>query len=333
MDGNPIKTGCLMKSGPKKFQPWRKRWFMLTTGEISYFSSKELTEPNLLGDIKMADVKTVNISKEKKHSFEIVTEARTYYMQGKSDDIRDEWIEAIQNTIAGKPDSSSSPVAAAVVGDGPVYAEVGPGSVSMSASEEAHHEIPDNTATSETTLVHKSRPESSWSFSDENAQQYAQISRTTSVAPPSNNDNNSAPRSLGARSLSEGMKSRGGRGSASGVVGLLHDMSIEEDDVSVLYKQIDATLDAAIEEEEEEYEVEEEEVEEDFKFSLPAPRDGKEMYAFDEIKALLGVTSCEENEVEDDDVFASPSDGNDEYPAIAMLSSYLKNSSLVMGLS
>eukprot|EP01112_Ceratiomyxa_fruticulosa_P018548 TRINITY_DN594_c0_g1_i1.p1 TRINITY_DN594_c0_g1~~TRINITY_DN594_c0_g1_i1.p1 ORF type:complete len:439 (+),score=108.18 TRINITY_DN594_c0_g1_i1:321-1637(+) len=90
------KEGYLTKEGGG-FKSWKKRWFVLKAGKLSYFKGKGDTE--VLGEISLATCGHIKVTDRKKKSngFEVATPSRTYYLCADNDQERDEWIRLLND--------------------------------------------------------------------------------------------------------------------------------------------------------------------------------------------------------------------------------------------
>ncbi|EGC32113.1 hypothetical protein DICPUDRAFT_38849 [Dictyostelium purpureum] len=91
----PIKhEGYLTKEGGG-FKSWKKRWFILRGGDLSYYKTKGETVPlgiihlNTSGHIKNSD------RKKRVNGFEVQTPSRTYFLCSETEEERTKWIEIL----------------------------------------------------------------------------------------------------------------------------------------------------------------------------------------------------------------------------------------------
>lgn len=91
------KEGFLTKEGGS-FKSWKKRWFILKDGVLSYYKGKGDTEP--LGTISLSTAGRiqVNSSKKKANVFEIPTPSRTYYFIADTETERQSWMDILEHT-------------------------------------------------------------------------------------------------------------------------------------------------------------------------------------------------------------------------------------------
>jgi len=88
------KTGWLVKEGGS-FKSWKKRYFVLKNGELSYFKNPG---EEALGTVSLGGATSgieITDSKKKPHCFQIVTPSRTYLLSADNDDDRKAWLEAL----------------------------------------------------------------------------------------------------------------------------------------------------------------------------------------------------------------------------------------------
>ncbi|KAN0027699.1 hypothetical protein ACTFIV_000991 [Dictyostelium citrinum] len=93
----PIKhEGFLTKEGGG-FKSWKKRWFILKGGDLSYYKTKGELVPlgvihlNTSGHIKNSD------RKKRVNGFEVQTPSRTYFLCSETEEERAKWIEILIN--------------------------------------------------------------------------------------------------------------------------------------------------------------------------------------------------------------------------------------------
>ncbi|EFA85933.1 protein serine/threonine kinase [Heterostelium album PN500] len=88
--------GWLTKEGGG-FKSWKRRWFILRGGDLSYFKSKG--DPTPLGVIHLNTVGHVKVSdrKKKNNGFEVQTPSRTFYISADTDDERHRWIDVLSH--------------------------------------------------------------------------------------------------------------------------------------------------------------------------------------------------------------------------------------------
>lgn len=91
------KEGYLTKEGGS-FKSWKKRWFVLRDGALSYYKQKGDFEP--LGTISLTTAGRiqVNSTKKKANTFEIPTPSRTYYLTADTETERHTWMEILEHT-------------------------------------------------------------------------------------------------------------------------------------------------------------------------------------------------------------------------------------------
>ncbi|XP_071044238.1 uncharacterized protein CG43867 isoform X3 [Parasteatoda tepidariorum] len=91
------KCGFLTKLGGK-FKTWRRRWFVLRNGTLSYYKSQTDVNRKPQGQIVLDDVCRVNRAYDAA-TFEISTGKRVYYLTADSINMMEEWIKVLQNVL------------------------------------------------------------------------------------------------------------------------------------------------------------------------------------------------------------------------------------------
>ncbi|XP_076358962.1 uncharacterized protein CG43867-like [Tachypleus tridentatus] len=91
------KNGYLTKLGGK-FKTWRKRWFVLKNGVLSYYKSQSDVNRKPQGQITLNEVCRVN-RVEGAATFELCTEKRIYYLTADSATTMEEWIKVLQKVL------------------------------------------------------------------------------------------------------------------------------------------------------------------------------------------------------------------------------------------
>ncbi|GFY66838.1 uncharacterized protein CG43867 [Trichonephila inaurata madagascariensis] len=91
------KSGHLTKLGGK-FKTWRRRWFVLKNGTLSYYKSQSDVNRKPQGQIILDNVCRVNRA-EGAATFEISTGKRIYYLTADSINMMEEWIKVLQNVL------------------------------------------------------------------------------------------------------------------------------------------------------------------------------------------------------------------------------------------
>nr|XP_042909382.1 uncharacterized protein CG43867 [Parasteatoda tepidariorum] len=90
------KCGYLTKLGGK-LKTWRRRWFVLKNGTLSYYKTQNDVGRKPQGQIMLDDVSRVN--RADGGTFEIATSKRTYYLTADSNSTMEDWIRVLQNVI------------------------------------------------------------------------------------------------------------------------------------------------------------------------------------------------------------------------------------------
>ncbi|CAM1311332.1 PLEKHH2 (predicted) [Pycnogonum litorale] len=91
------KSGYLTKLAGK-LKTWRKRWFVLKNGTLSYYKSENDINRKPQGQVILDDVCRVTRA-EGASTFEIATGKRTYYLSAESAATMEEWIKILQNVL------------------------------------------------------------------------------------------------------------------------------------------------------------------------------------------------------------------------------------------
>ncbi|KAH6570041.1 hypothetical protein BASA50_006410 [Batrachochytrium salamandrivorans] len=90
-----IMSGYLLKKGEQR-RSWKRRWFVLRPGMLSYYQNDK--EYEILNLISLADVTTIAQVdlRRRPFVFAMVTRKRTYYVSASSLPDRDTWMDAIR---------------------------------------------------------------------------------------------------------------------------------------------------------------------------------------------------------------------------------------------
>lgn len=89
------KTGHLVKLGGK-LKTWRKRWFVLKNGTLTYWKSQHDVNKKPQGEISLDDACRI-IHAEGASTFEIDTGKKIYYLTADSNVLMDDWVRVLQN--------------------------------------------------------------------------------------------------------------------------------------------------------------------------------------------------------------------------------------------
>ncbi|XP_045773817.1 uncharacterized protein CG43867 isoform X3 [Maniola jurtina] len=89
------KSGHLAKLGGK-LKTWRKRWFVLKNGTLSYWKSQSEVNRKPQGQIGLGEACKISRN-EGAATFEIFTGSRTYYLTADSTATMEDWIRVLQN--------------------------------------------------------------------------------------------------------------------------------------------------------------------------------------------------------------------------------------------
>ncbi|XP_029183251.1 pleckstrin homology domain-containing family A member 1-like isoform X2 [Acropora millepora] len=102
-----LKEGYLTKKGAV-VKSWKRRYFKLDFLKLAYYDKPTDSDP--IRVINCSDIVTATKSfgSDREHLFEVVTDGRTFYMQGDTAEEMNSWIEAI-NGISHRGRSCSEP--------------------------------------------------------------------------------------------------------------------------------------------------------------------------------------------------------------------------------
>ena len=90
------KTGHLVKLGGK-LKTWRKRWFVLKNGTLTYWKSQHDVNKKPQGEISLDDACRI-VHAEGASTFEIDTgKKKVYYLTADSNALMDDWVRVLQN--------------------------------------------------------------------------------------------------------------------------------------------------------------------------------------------------------------------------------------------
>nr|XP_057912488.1 pleckstrin homology domain-containing family H member 1 [Doryrhamphus excisus]XP_057912489.1 pleckstrin homology domain-containing family H member 1 [Doryrhamphus excisus]XP_057912490.1 pleckstrin homology domain-containing family H member 1 [Doryrhamphus excisus]XP_057912491.1 pleckstrin homology domain-containing family H member 1 [Doryrhamphus excisus]XP_057912492.1 pleckstrin homology domain-containing family H member 1 [Doryrhamphus excisus] len=99
------KSGYLLKMGSQA-KAWKRRWFILRNGEILYYKSPSDVIRKPQGQIELNSSCRI-VRGEGAHTFQLITENKTFYLTADSPNILEEWIRVLQNILKVQ---ASSPV-------------------------------------------------------------------------------------------------------------------------------------------------------------------------------------------------------------------------------
>lgn len=89
------KTGHLVKLGGK-LKTWRKRWFVLKNGTLTYWKSQHDVNKKPQAEIPLDDACRISHA-EGASTFEIDTGKKVYYLTAESNALMDDWVRVLQN--------------------------------------------------------------------------------------------------------------------------------------------------------------------------------------------------------------------------------------------
>ncbi|XP_054652692.1 pleckstrin homology domain-containing family H member 1 isoform X2 [Dunckerocampus dactyliophorus] len=102
------KSGYLLKMGGQ-VRAWKRRWFILRNGEILYYKSPSDVIRKPQGLIELNSSCRI-VRGEGAHTFQLITENKTFYLTADSPNILEEWIRVLQNILKVQ---ASNPVSVA----------------------------------------------------------------------------------------------------------------------------------------------------------------------------------------------------------------------------
>jgi len=93
------KAGYIHKEGAQIYN-WKKRFLVIERTVISYYVNDNKKEKK--GEIKIRninDIRSLQVYKERSFVFSLVTNDRTYYIQGSDNENRESWINAVTDAV------------------------------------------------------------------------------------------------------------------------------------------------------------------------------------------------------------------------------------------
>ncbi|XP_044163612.1 pleckstrin homology domain-containing family H member 1-like isoform X1 [Acropora millepora] len=95
--GDQRKEGYLTKLGGH-VKNWKKRWFVLSGGNLYYYKSENETNRKPLGQIPLDG--TCRIARtDGALTFEVATPKRTFYLTGDTEEVVDDWLRVLHNVM------------------------------------------------------------------------------------------------------------------------------------------------------------------------------------------------------------------------------------------
>ncbi|XP_068221878.1 pleckstrin homology domain-containing family A member 1-like [Palaemon carinicauda] len=91
------KNGYLIKLGGK-LKTWKKRYFVLKEGTLTYWKSQSDIHRKPAGQITLNEVCRVTHS-EGAHTFEVNTGKKTYYLTADNTALVEDWVRVLQNVL------------------------------------------------------------------------------------------------------------------------------------------------------------------------------------------------------------------------------------------
>eukprot|EP00761_Pharyngomonas_kirbyi_P003451 gb/GECH01003455.1/.p1 GENE.gb/GECH01003455.1/~~gb/GECH01003455.1/.p1 ORF type:complete len:933 (+),score=238.12 gb/GECH01003455.1/:1-2799(+) len=99
-DADEPKSGYLYKEG-KKIKSWKRRWFVIRDGKLSYYAGIQENRPLRVIDLYDARVSEApeKENAQRLYCFQVNTPKRIYYMCASSEDDRYDWMTSINRTV------------------------------------------------------------------------------------------------------------------------------------------------------------------------------------------------------------------------------------------
>ncbi|KAI0232099.1 Pleckstrin homology domain-containing family A member 1 [Lamellibrachia satsuma] len=96
----PLMMGYCIKQGGKR-KNWKRRYFVLDVGGLSYYKSHtEMAPIKTVGIQLILDVReSIGVHLNRDNLFEVVTEQRVFYIQTDTVEVRTSWIQAIRTCL------------------------------------------------------------------------------------------------------------------------------------------------------------------------------------------------------------------------------------------
>ncbi|XP_039594175.1 pleckstrin homology domain-containing family H member 2-like isoform X1 [Polypterus senegalus] len=91
------KSGYLLKMGGR-VKSWKRRWFVLKSGELLYYKSPSDVTKKPQGQIELNALSSI-VRGEGKQTIQLVTEKRLYFLSADSPNILAEWIRVLHNVL------------------------------------------------------------------------------------------------------------------------------------------------------------------------------------------------------------------------------------------
>jgi len=102
------KSGWLTKEGGS-IKTWKRRWFTLKNYVLSYYKSQGDPEPK--GKIEVSGstvVRASNNKNKKPNCFEVTTPTRIFYICADTEEERDSWVQALNESIKSRDGSKGN---------------------------------------------------------------------------------------------------------------------------------------------------------------------------------------------------------------------------------
>eukprot|EP00118_Oscarella_pearsei_P001354 m.7242 g.7242 ORF g.7242 m.7242 type:complete len:269 (+) comp18093_c0_seq1:14-820(+) len=99
-DDEIMKDGYLQKAG-RIFKGWKRRWFILTKDRLLYYKNEASNRSS--GEINLQQITVVSTSNASSlgAAFQIKTKSRTFTLAASSEDVRREWMVAVERSMKG----------------------------------------------------------------------------------------------------------------------------------------------------------------------------------------------------------------------------------------
>ncbi|XP_066544630.1 arf-GAP with coiled-coil, ANK repeat and PH domain-containing protein 2 [Amia ocellicauda] len=97
-DNGIAMEGYLFKRAHNRFKTWQRRWFSIQNNQLVYQKTLKDKPTVVIADMRLCTVKPSEDS-QRRFCFEVISPSKSYMLQADSEDLRKDWIQAIQNSI------------------------------------------------------------------------------------------------------------------------------------------------------------------------------------------------------------------------------------------